>query len=49
MENNRVPLPVAAKELGPENADRREDVLEHMLEQEYITQAEFDEAMGDNV
>lgn len=32
-----------------ENADRREDVLEHMLEQEYITQAEFDEAMGDNV
>lgn len=32
-----------------ENADRREDVLEHMLEQEYITQVEFDEAMGDNV
>ncbi len=32
-----------------ENADRREDVLEHMLDQGYITQEGFDEAMGDNV
>ncbi len=32
-----------------ENADRREDVLEHMLEQGYISQDQFDEAINDNV
>lgn len=31
------------------NASRREDVLDHMLEQGYITQAEYDEAMADPV
>jgi len=31
------------------NADRREKVLNNMLEQGYITQAEFDEAMADDV
>lgn len=31
------------------NAERREKVLDDMLEQEYITQAEYDEAMADNV
>lgn len=32
-----------------ENAVRREKVLKNMLEQEYITQAEYDEAMADDV
>lgn len=31
------------------NAERRETVLDYMLEQEYITQAEHDEAMADDV
>lgn len=31
------------------NAERRKKVLEHMLEQEYITQEAFDEAMADDV
>lgn len=31
------------------NADRREDVLDEMLAQGYITQAEYDEAMADNI
>ena len=31
------------------NAERRENVLSNMLEQGYITQAEYDEAMADNV
>ncbi len=31
------------------NAGRREDVLDNMLEQGYITQAEYDEAMADDV
>lgn len=31
------------------NAERRAKVLGNMLEQEYITQAEYDEAMADNV
>lgn len=31
------------------NAQRRLDVLEHMLEQEYITQAQYDEAISDDV
>lgn len=31
------------------NADRRERVLSHMLEQGYISQAEYDEAMADDV
>ncbi|MBQ8597672.1 MAG: transglycosylase domain-containing protein, partial [Lachnospiraceae bacterium] len=31
------------------NADRREKVLNNMLEQGYITQAEYDEAMADDV
>lgn len=31
------------------NADRREKVLNNMLEQGYITQTEFDEAMADDV
>lgn len=31
------------------NAFRREDVLDYMLEQNYITQAEYDEAMADPV
>lgn len=31
------------------NAERREKVLNDMLEQEYITQAEYDEAMADDV
>ena len=36
--------------LYPEqNAKRREKVLNHMLAQEYITQAEYDEALNDNV
>ncbi len=36
--------------LHPEaNASRREDVLEHMLDQNYITQADYDEAMADPV
>ena len=36
--------------LHPEaNAARREDVLDHMLEQNYITQAEHDEAIADPV
>ncbi len=32
-----------------DNAKRREKVLNNMLEQEYITQAEYDAAMGDDV
>lgn len=32
-----------------ENADRREKVLKKMLEQEYISQEEYDEAMADDV
>lgn len=32
-----------------DNAERRAKVLGDMLEQEYITQAEYDEAMADNV
>lgn len=32
-----------------DNADRRKKVLGHMLEQGYITQAEYDEAMADDV
>mgnify|MGYP001025579690 CR=1 FL=1 len=32
-----------------ENAKRRKDVLDRMLEQEWITQAEYDEAMTDDV
>ena len=32
-----------------ENAKRRKKVLDNMLEQEYITQAEYDAAMGDDV
>ncbi len=32
-----------------ENASRRKDVLEHMLEQDYISQSEYDEALNDNV
>lgn len=36
--------------LNPEaNASRREDVLDHMLELNYITQTEYDEAMADPV
>lgn len=36
--------------LNPEeNAKRRKKVLDNMLEQEYISQAEYDEAMADNV
>ncbi|MCI6997498.1 MAG: PBP1A family penicillin-binding protein [Eubacterium sp.] len=31
------------------NAERRQKVLKHMLEQGYITQAEHDEALADNV
>ncbi|MBO5070959.1 MAG: PBP1A family penicillin-binding protein [Roseburia sp.] len=31
------------------NAERRETVLDYMLEQGYITQAEYDEAMADDV
>lgn len=31
------------------NAERRSKVLKNMLDQEYITQAEYDEAMADNV
>ncbi|MBE5851907.1 MAG: glycosyl transferase [Lachnospiraceae bacterium] len=31
------------------NAERRAKVLRHMLEQGYITQAEYDEALADNV
>ena len=31
------------------NAERRAKVLNHMLEEGYITQAEFDEALSDNV
>lgn len=31
------------------NAERRQDVLEKMLKQEYISQAEYDEAMADDV
>ena len=31
------------------NAERRETVLSEMLEQEYITQSEYDEAMADDV
>lgn len=31
------------------NAERRAKVLNHMLEQEYITQAEYDSAMADDV
>lgn len=31
------------------NAERREKVLRNMLKQDYISQAEFDEAMADNV
>ncbi len=31
------------------NAERRADVLEHMLEQGWINQAEYDEAMADDV
>ena len=31
------------------NADRREEVLDKMLEQEWITQKEYDEAMADDV
>lgn len=35
---------------NPENnADRRLTVLKYMLEQDYITQAEYDEAVADNV
>lgn len=35
---------------SPENnADRRSDVLTHMLEQEYITQTEYNEAINDQV
>lgn len=32
-----------------ENAGRRKDVLDRMLEQEWISQAEYDEAMADDV
>ena len=32
-----------------ENAVRRQKVLEHMLDQEYITQSQYDEAMADDV
>lgn len=32
-----------------ENADRRKKVLDHMLEQGYITQTEYDTAMADDV
>ena len=36
--------------LNPEkNSERRKSVLDHMLEQEYITQYEFDQALNDNV
>lgn len=36
--------------INPENnASRRKDVLEHMLDQGYITQEAFDEAMADDV
>lgn len=31
------------------NAERRKTVLDYMLEQEYISQAEYDEALADNV
>ncbi|MDD3795190.1 MAG: transglycosylase domain-containing protein [Lachnospiraceae bacterium] len=31
------------------NARRRQSVLDHMLDQDYITQAEYDEAMADDV
>lgn len=31
------------------NASRRKDVLDHMLDQGYISQAEYDEAMADDV
>lgn len=31
------------------NAQRRKDVLDHMLEQEYITKAQYDECLADNV
>ncbi len=31
------------------NAERRKDVLDAMLEEEFISQAEYDEAMADNV
>ena len=35
---------------NPENnAERRKTVLDYMLEQEYISQAEYDEALADNV
>lgn len=32
-----------------DNAKRRKEVLDHMLDQEYITQAEYDEALNDDV
>ena len=32
-----------------ENAQRRKEVLQHMLDQGYITQAEYDEALNDDV
>lgn len=36
--------------LNPEqNAKRRQDVLDHMLDQEYITKEQYDECLADNV